>query len=266
MKFQRYQARQLTISLPQQQTLKVLAMNGQDLAAFIHREQLENPLLRIDPGVDEQDTAPEIIVRRGEQGPEAIAADQWAGRILLCEDWQSRLEEAGTPEDRAALQEKLRRARWLITAVDHRQRTMTALAETLFQLQQNFFLGGELAGITLQQAADRMGLHCSTVSRALNGKRLLCARGIYPLRFFFSAGVPLRQQGEDITLSRSSVKERILRLIREEDPRHPLSDDDLRRLLYREGLELSRRTVTKYRQECGAPSSACRKKERDKQA
>lgn len=269
MKFQRYQAQRLTISVPQQQSLEVLAMNERELAVFLAKERQGNPLLRVDledsgPG----EAAPEITVRQGEKGPEAAATDRWSGRLGISEDWQTRLAEAETPEQKAALEEKLRRARWLAAAVDQRRRTITALAETLLLLQGEFFTGGELKGITLQQAADRMGVHSSTVSRALNGKRLQCARGTYPLRFFFSAGVPLRQKGEDITitLSRNSVKDRILRLIREEDPRRPLSDDDLRKLLYREGLELSRRTVTKYRQECGVPSSSRRKREKGKEA
>lgn len=267
MKIQRYQAQRLTISLPQQQALGVLAMNDQELTAFIEAERQRNPLLQVDlEDSDQGEAVPEITVCQGEKGPEAVVKDRWSGRLRVNEDWPSRPEAADTSEEKAALEEKLRRARWLVAAVDQRRRTMTALAEALLLFQQEFFTGGELKGITLQQAADRMGVHSSTVSRALSGKRLQCVRGTYPLRSFFSAGVPLRQQGENITLSRNSVKERMLRLIREEDPRRPLSDDDLRKLLYREGLELSRRTVTKYRQECGVPSSSHRRREKGKEA
>lgn len=206
---------------------------------------------------------PEITVCQGPGGLEAVVNDRWAGRVRISGYYQSYLEGAETPEVRDYLREKIRRARWLVASVDQRRRTMVALGEALLQLQREFFMGGELASITLRQAAERMRVHESTVSRAISGKYLRCARGTYPLRSFFSAGVPLRREGEDgdTTLSRGSVKDRILRLIREEDPEHPLSDDALRKVLYREGLDISRRTVAKYRQECGIPASTYRREE-----
>ena len=204
---------------------------------------------------------PDIVVRRGEKGLEATVRDRWSGRVQISSYYQTYLRGADAPEVRTYLEEKLRRARWLMATIEKRQHTITALAEALLQLQGEFFLGGELASMTLRQAAERMGVHESTVSRAVSGKYLRCARGTFPIRFFFSTGVRQAEKAgeEPASLSRNSVKERIRRLIREEDAAKPLSDEDIRQLLYQAGITLSRRVVTKYRQECGIPSSLDRR-------
>ena len=192
---------------------------------------------------------------------QVLVRDRWSGRVQISSYYQTYLRGADAPEVRTYLEEKLRRARWLMATIEKRQHTITALAEALLQLQGEFFLGGELASMTLRQAAGRMGVHESTVSRAVSGKYLRCARGTFPIRFFFSTGVRQAEKAgeEPASLSRNSVKERIRRLIREEDAAKPLSDEDIRQLLYQAGITLSRRVVTKYRQECGIPSSLDRR-------
>ena len=107
--------------------------------------------------------------------------------------------------------------------------------------------------MTLSTLAQRLEVHPSTVSRAIRGKYLQCRQGTYPLRYFFSLPV-----GGGV--SRQAVKQSLLALIREEDPRHPLSDQDLCRLLEARGVFVARRTVTKYRLELGVGSSAARRK------
>ncbi len=180
------------------------------------------------------------------------------GQVSISGYYKSYLQSAESPEVRSYLREKIQRARWVMAAIEQRQRTMLQLGEELLRFQRNFFLGGDLAAVTLRQAAQEMGVHESTVSRAASGKHLRCPRGTFPVKYFFSAGV--RSQGENQpAVGRESVKGRILQLIREEDPKHPLSDEALRSLLEQSGLELSRRTVAKYRAECGIRSATDRR-------
>ena len=199
---------------------------------------------------------PDIVVRRGERGLVAAVNRRWAGQVRISVYYKAYLESAGSPEVRDYLRGKIRRARWVIAAVEQRRKTLEALAGELVRLQEEFFLGGSLRRVTLRQAAEAMGVHESTVSRAVSGKYLRCARGTYPLKYFFTAGVS--SAGKGASMGRESVKERILQLIREEDKAHPLSDAAICERLREEGLEISRRTVAKYRAECGVPSAFLR--------
>lgn len=200
---------------------------------------------------------PDIVVRQGEKGLTASVVDRWDGRVGISGYYQSYLQAAQSPEVRDYLREKIRRARWVMAAMEQRQKTMNALAQAILKFQREFFLGGELAAVTLRQAAQEMGVHESTVSRGVSGKYLQCSRGTFPVRYFFSAGVRAQGPGE-ASVGRESVKERILQLIREEDPEHPLSDEAIRKRLEADGLTISRRTVTKYRTESGIRSATDR--------
>lgn len=213
-----------------------------------------SPLTGADDGGSAAYIVPDIVIRQGEKGLTATVVDRWSGRVGISGYYQSYLQAAGSPEVRDYLREKIQRARWVMAAMEQRQKTMNALAQAILKLQRDFFLGGELAAVTLRQAAREMGVHESTVSRGASGKYLQCSRGTFPVRSFFSAGIA---QGEG-SVGRESVKERILQLIREEDPGRPLSDEAIRKRLEEDGLKLSRRTVTKYRTECGIRSAADR--------
>ena len=108
-----------------------------------------------------------------------------------------------------------------------------------------------LAPMGLAALSSRLGVHPSTVSRAMRGKYLQCRQGTYPLRYFFSRAIG--------GLSRQAVKQKLLLLLRDEDPQHPLSDQQLCDLLSVDGMQIARRTIAKYRAELGVgPSSARR--------
>lgn len=158
---------------------------------------------------------------------------------------------------REYLRQKIQRARFLIEAVEQRRRTLARIAEQLIVIQRNFFLGGELVPATYREIAERTGLHETTVGRALRGKYLQCRRGTYPAKYFFAAGVPDGGEG----VSRERVKELLCGLVAAEDPHRPLSDAKLCAALAAQGIEVSRRTVAKYRAECGIKGTADRKKE-----
>ena len=123
----------------------------------------------------------------------------------------------------------------------------------MLEAQKPFFTGetASLAPMTLSALAESLALHPSTVSRAIRGKYLQCRQGTYPLRYFFSLPV-------SGGVSRQAAKQTLLALIREED--RPLSDQQLQARLAARGIQVARRTVTKYRLELGVGSSAARRK------
>ncbi len=157
------------------------------------------------------------------------------------------------------LRDKMRSALWLIKSIDQRQRTIYKVAESIVRFQRDFLDHGLefLRPMVLQQVADDVGLHQSTVSRVVSNKYMYTPRGLFPMKFFFHSGVD-SARGENV--SSLVVKERIRKLIEKEDPAKPLSDSKIMKLLQREGIRLARRTVAKYREEVGIPSSEKRKR------
>jgi RNA polymerase sigma-54 factor len=157
------------------------------------------------------------------------------------------------------LSEKIRAALWLIKSLDQRQRTIYKVAESIVRQQREFLDSGidYLRPMILRDVADDIGMHESTVSRVVSNKYIHTPRGLFPLKFFFHSGID-REYGEDI--SSLTVKKKIRVLIEAEDPRHPLSDSELMRILHREGIQIARRTVAKYRDELKLPSSADRRR------
>ena len=113
-----------------------------------------------------------------------------------------------------------------------------------------------LRPMVLRDVADDIGMHESTVSRVVSNKYIHTPRGLFPMKFFFHSGID-REYGEDI--SSLTVKRKIKKLIGAEEPKRPLSDSELMRILNREGIHIARRTVAKYRDELAIPSSTDRK-------
>lgn len=161
-------------------------------------------------------------------------------------------------EARQYLLEKMRSALWLIKCLDQRQRTIYKVADSIVRQQQGFLNRGidHLRPMVLRDVADDIGMHESTVSRVVSNKYIHTPRGLFPMKFFFHSGID-REYGEDI--SSLTVKRKIKDLIRAEEPKRPLSDSELMRILNREGIHIARRTVAKYRDELAIPSSTDRK-------
>ena len=162
-------------------------------------------------------------------------------------------------EARDFLKDKMRSAMWLIKSLDQRQRTIYKVAESILRQQRRFFDNGldELRPMVLRDVADDIGMHESTVSRVVSNKYIHTPRGLLPMKFFFHSGID-RYQGEEI--SSLTVKRMLSDLIGEEDSRRPLSDSALTRELQEEGINIARRTVAKYRDELGIPSSTDRRR------
>jgi len=165
-----------------------------------------------------------------------------------------------TREVRDYLKPKLRSARDLIEAVRHRQETLLRVVQAVMGEQTQFLAQGKSAirPLRMSEIADRLGLHTSTISRAIAGKHVQTDRGVFRLRDFFDGGridaAPTAGQG------RMAVAQQIQDLVAAEDKRTPLSDDELVAELARRGVQAARRTVTKYRKELGIPSSYLRRK------
>ena len=153
---------------------------------------------------------------------------------------------------------KLNSARWFINAIHQRRATMLKVMRCIVENQLEFFDRGPgfLKPMVLQEVADRVQMHISTISRVSNGKYAQTPHGVYELKYFFDSGIS-RYDGEDIAAK--SIKKKIATLIREEDPKRPLSDQRISDILKREGIKIARRTVAKYRDQLNINSARLRK-------
>jgi len=158
----------------------------------------------------------------------------------------------------ADLAAQLQEARWMVRNVEQRFSTILQVAEAIVARQKQYFEHGELAmrPMGLKEIADEVGMHESTVSRVTNNKYMDTPNGIVELKFFFSRALPDAQGG---SASATAIRGVIKDLIAAENPRAPLSDAQIARLLARQGLRLARRTVTKYRQMLQVPAVELRR-------
>ena len=161
-------------------------------------------------------------------------------------------------EVRSYVSEKLNDARWLINAINQRRATMLKVANYLVRAQMDWFEHGpaHLRPMVLQDVADAVGMHVSTISRVSNGKYMETPHGVFELKHFFDSKVQ-RDDGEEV--SARSVKESISALIDGEDRQEPLSDQAIADELGKEGIRIARRTVAKYRVQLGINSQRYRK-------
>jgi RNA polymerase sigma-54 factor len=156
------------------------------------------------------------------------------------------------------IKDKIRSAVWLIKSLDQRQRTIYKVAESIVKHQREFLEKGidYLRPLVLRDVADDIQMHESTVSRVVSNKYMHTPRGLFLMKYFFHSGID-SDTGEDI--SSLTVKKKIQSFIDNEDPRKPLSDSKIMKILNDEGINIARRTVAKYRDELNIPSSTDRK-------
>lgn len=171
----------------------------------------------------------------------------------------SALINSTSGKDRAYLKEQLKQAEWLISSLDLRNQTLSRVIHAIVKRQTGFLEHGEVAMQPLLQKeiAAEIGMHESTVSRATTGKYIHTPRGTFELKQFFSVAIPTL---DGRTVSATAVKARIEGLIRNEDPKQPLSDQALVDCLAKTGWTLARRTVAKYREQLGIPNSSQRRR------
>lgn len=192
---------------------------------------------------------PDLEVFPTEDGWDVRLTGANVPRLALSAAYREMLaEQAHKPEVRGYLSRCFREGRELLNAFQERQQTILKVAKALVAAQNGFFYHGPSALVPLKMetiAADT-GLHVSTISRAVNGKYLRCAFGVWELRALFSQALSGGQGSGAV--SSAAVQERLRKLVQEEDVRHPLSDAALEELLAREGIVVARRTIAKYRE------------------
>ncbi len=201
---------------------------------------------------------PEIRVERGPDGFEVSLDKSGTPGVSIDEAIVDATRSRDqSPEWRDYLRKKLNEARWVVDAVAQRSDTLERIAILVFDAQREYLEEGpgHLAPCRMNEVAERLGLHVSTVSRAVAGKHVQTPWGVKPLRYFFQGAV-----GGGEETARDDVRETVREIFANEDRSAPLSDDDVCALLQKKGLELARRTVAKYRKELNIPSSYRRKK------
>ncbi len=203
--------------------------------------------------------APDVVIEEGSHGYRVRIVDEGVPRLQLSEQCRELLaREDLAPEVARYLRKKIESAQWLIQAIDGRRRTLQHIAETVLEFQQGFMAEGpgSLRPLNMRTVAAAVGVHISTVSRAIKGKYIQTPWGMFPLRSFFEGGVE-RDEGEPA--SKRSLKERIAAMIAREDKQEPLSDGDIAAKLRAQGFNISRRTVSKYRAGARIPPAPMRR-------
>jgi RNA polymerase sigma-54 factor len=200
-----------------------------------------------------------FVVKEGDEY-RIVLNDDGLPKLRISPTYRRMLDqkEPGSEETRAYVKDKLRSALWLLKSVDQRQRTIYKVAESIVRHQRAFLDHGisHLRPLVLRDVASDIGMHESTVSRVVANKYMHTPRGVYEMRFFFHSGIT-STMGEAI--SSVTIKDRIKKMIEEEDAARPLSDSRIAEVLGAEGLPLARRTVAKYREELRIPPSNLRK-------
>jgi len=203
---------------------------------------------------------PDLIVENDDRGGYDVRlADENTPQVTISRYYQKQLRNKQTdPQTREYIQKKIQSARWLIESIEQRRNTLLKVARAIIKHQKEFLDKGPefIEPLKMQQIADRVGVHVTTVSRAVDDKWVQTPRGIFPLKRFFGGGT-VNADGDEIAWD--TIKQKLLDIIAKEDKQNPLSDEEIVDEMGRQGLTVARRTVTKYRQNLRIPSSRQRK-------
>ena len=203
---------------------------------------------------------PDVFIEKGEDGHyHVIIEDQRTPTLHISEYYRQRLMNGqATSEEKEYIKRKINAAQWLIEAIEQRRNTLIKVTQAIVDYQTRFLDDGleYIQPLKMQQIADQVKVHVTTVSRAVDDKWIQTPRGIMPLRRFFVGGTQ-SEEGEDVAWDIIRIK--LQELIDNEDKTEPLSDEQLIKEFQRQGLTVARRTITKYRQKMNIPSSRQRR-------
>ena len=206
---------------------------------------------------------PDVYVIKVEDQYVAALNEEGLPQLPISPTYRRLLDKsAGTVEEnketRDYVKDKFRSALWLIKSVDQRQKTIQKVANSIINFQREFLDHGieYLRPLVLRDVANDIGMHESTDSRLVNNKYMHTPQGVFELKYFFHSGIS-SSYGDSV--SSVTIKQRIRKIIENEDPRKPLSDSKIVSILQKEGLMLARRTIAKYREELKIPTSNQRK-------
>lgn len=202
---------------------------------------------------------PDVSILRTEDGYQIILNDEGLPRLRLNSYYRKLVlaKNSLSKEEKQFVEEKLRSAVWLLKSLDQRNRTIYRVTESILDFQRDFFDRGIafLKPLNLRDVATSLSMHESTISRVTSNKYLSCGHGLFSFRFFFSSAL----QGASGSVSSTSVKDLIKKIVSEENNRKPLSDQRIVELLKTKNIVIARRTVAKYREELRIPSQGQRK-------
>jgi RNA polymerase sigma-54 factor len=202
--------------------------------------------------------SPEIYIEKLDEADEEYViyfADDGSPRLRVSQQYQHMLGQADVSnETKSFIREKMRSAVDLLRNIEHRRQTIYKVVESIVQRQKDFLDHGveHIKPMMLKDIAEDIGMHLSTVSRVVNRKYAHTPQGVIELRRFFTEGM-MNEDGEEI--STRIIKLKIKKLIEEEDSRNPITDDQVVKILIKDGIKLSRRTVAKYRDQMSIPGS-----------
>jgi RNA polymerase sigma-54 factor len=203
---------------------------------------------------------PDVFVEPGEGGEYKVRLEDGRTPNLFISAYYRKLIQAGkaNAETREYIKRKINSAQWLIDSIEQRRNTLSRVAQAIVNHQTEFLNKGPewIEPLKMQQIADKVGVHVTTVSRAVDDKWIQTPRGIFPLKRFFCGGT-VREDGEEVAWD--TVRLKLQEIINEEDKQHPKSDEQLVQELARHGINVARRTVTKYRKAMNIPSSRQRR-------
>jgi len=203
--------------------------------------------------------SPEVYIEKLEDDYIVYFTDDGSPRLRISPTYQKMLgQDRTTKEEKDFIKEKVRSAVDLLRNIEHRRQTIYRVVECIIDRQREFLDKGVqyIKPMMLKDIAEDIGMHLSTISRVVNRKYAHTPQGVIELRRFFSEGM-LNEDGEEV--STRILKLRIKKMIEDEDTRKPLTDDQIVKLLSKEGVKLSRRTIAKYRDQMQIPGSRERK-------
>jgi len=210
---------------------------------------------------------PDIIVEPTETGKFIVhLEDGRSPQLRISKHYKDLMEKHETDkETKTYIRKKVGSARWLIGAIEQRRETLLKVSQAIVDHQTEFFAKGQqaLKPLKMQQVADIVGMHVTTVSRACDEKWVSSPQGVFPLRRLFAGSLTVTTtdggEGGGETVANDVVRSKLQEIIDKEDKKDPLSDDAIVKVLGNEGIQVARRTIVKYRQALGIPSSRGRR-------
>jgi len=203
--------------------------------------------------------APEVYIEKLDDEYVIYFADDGSPRLRISSTYKQLLDQGdASRETKDFIKEKMRSAVDLLRNIEHRRQTIYRVVECIVRRQTDFLDKGVefIKPMMLKDVAEDIGMHLSTISRVVNRKYAHTPQGVIELRRFFSEGM-MNEEGEEV--STRILKLRIKKMVEEEDSKKPMTDDQIAKILSKEGVKLSRRTVAKYRDQMNIPGSRERK-------
>jgi RNA polymerase sigma-54 factor len=243
--------------------MEVCGVDAEDITEMAAELRRLDPKPGAESGPPATPIVPDVLMRAAPDGAWLLELNpETMPRLLVNQAFTARVLPRATREERAFLAEKLQTANWLVKSLQQRAQTILKVASEIVAQQDAFFRHGvlHLRPLILRDIATAVEMHESTVSRVTSNKYIATPRGNFELKYFFTTAIPGSHGGE--SHSAEAIRHRIRAMVGAEKAEDILSDDAIVAVLKREGVEIARRTVAKYREALNIPSSVQRKREK----